>query len=79
MDLNKNYDFKIAEKKWQKFWETEKIYAFDNKSKKPIFSVDTPPPTLSGKMHLGHSFSYSQQDFIIRYHRMKQENVFYPF
>ena len=79
MDLNKNYDFKIAEKKWQKFWETEKIYAFDNKSKKPIFSVDTPPPTLSGRMHLGHSFSYSQQDFIVRYRRMKQNNVFYPF
>ncbi|HLC73395.1 MAG TPA: valine--tRNA ligase [Candidatus Nanoarchaeia archaeon] len=79
MEIKKEYTFKESENKWQKFWETEKIYSFDNKSKKPVFSVDTPPPTLSGKMHLGHSFSYSQQDFIVRYHRMKQENVFYPF
>ena len=43
------------------------------------FSVDTPPPTLSGKMHIGHAFSYTQQDFIVRFQRMKGKNVFYPF
>lgn len=79
MDINKSYDFRHSEKKWQKFWETGKIYAFDIKKKLPIFAVDTPPPTLSGRMHLGHSFSYSQQDIIVRYKRMKQYNVFYPF
>src|SRR3989344_3030884 len=74
-----NYSFKDAEKKWIDFWEKNKIYSFDGKSKKKIYSIDTPPPTVSGKMHMGHAFSYSQQDFIARYHRMKGENVFYPF
>ena len=74
-----NYDFKTAENKWLKFWDKEQIYKFDPKSKKKIYSIDTPPPTVSGKMHIGHAFSYSQGDFIARYHRMKGENVFYPF
>ena len=79
MELQKNYDFKEVENKLKKFWEEDKIYAFNEKSKNKIYSVDTPPPTVSGKMHIGHAFSYSQQDFIVRYHRMKGENVFYPF
>ncbi|MCK4355224.1 valine--tRNA ligase [Candidatus Parcubacteria bacterium] len=66
-------------KKWQEFWEKEKIYKFDEKSNKQIYSVDTPPPTVSGKMHIGHLFSYTHQDVIIRFHRMKGENIFYPF
>jgi len=72
-------DFKETEEKIRKFWEKEKIYKFDQKSKKKIYSIDTPPPTVSGKMHIGHAFSYSQQDFIARFHRMIGENVFYPF
>ncbi len=74
-----NYDFKESEKEWKEYWEKEKIYAFDPNSKKKIFSVDTPPPTVSGKMHIGHAFSYAQQDIIIRYKRMSGFNVFYPF
>ena len=74
-----DYSFVEAEKKWKEYWGREKIYDFDAKSKKEIFSVDTPPPTVSGKMHIGHAFSYTQQDIVIRYHRMKGENVFYPF
>lgn len=73
------YNFKETEKKWQNYWEREQIYKFDLKKKGKIYSVDTPPPTLSGKMHIGHAFSYSQQDFFVRYHRMKGENIFYPF
>jgi valyl-tRNA synthetase len=73
------YDAHEAEKRIQKYWEDNEVYKFDLKSKKEVFSVDTPPPTVSGKMHLGHSFSYSQQDFIIRYKRMKGFNVYYPF
>ncbi len=73
----KGYDFKEVEAKIKKFWETEKIFKFDP-TKKPIYSIDTPPPTVSGKMHIGHAFSYSQQDFIARYKRMKQ-GIFYPF
>lgn len=75
----KKYNPLTDEKQWQEFWEKHKTYAFDPKSKKQIYSIDTPPPTVSGKMHLGHAFSYSQQDFVARYHRMKGENVFYPF
>ena len=79
MNLPKNYNPKESEEKWLKFWEKEKVYAFDPDSKAEIYSIDTPPPTVSGKMHLGHSFSYSQQDFIARFHRMAGKNVFYPF
>ncbi len=75
----KEYDFKSAEPRILKLWEKEGVYKFDSKSKKKIFSIDTPPPTVSGKMHIGHAFSYSQQDFIARFHRMLGENVFYPF
>lgn len=77
--LKEAYDPRKTEKKWQRYWEKQGIYKFDLKSKKPIYSVDTPPPTVSGKMHLGHAFSYSQQDFVIRYRRMAGYNVFYPF
>ncbi len=61
------------------FWEKNKIYKFNSKTKKPIYSVDTPPPTVSGKMHIGHAFSYAQQDFAVRFKRMQGWNVFYPF
>jgi len=73
------YNFKEAEARILKFWLDNKIYKFDRKSKKKIYAVDTPPPTVSGKMHIGHSCSYSQQDFAIRYHRMLGDSVFYPF
>ena len=76
MDINK---IRAMEKHWLSYWEKEKIYKFDDKSKKKIFSIDTPPPTVSGEMHIGHAFSYAQQDFIARYKRMRGFNVFYPF
>lgn len=75
---NKGVDFKAMEEKWKKYWEKEKIYKIDPKSKK-IYSIDTPPPTVSGKMHIGHAFSYSQQDFIARFRRMLEGNVLYAF
>jgi valyl-tRNA synthetase len=73
----KGYDFTEVEPKIKAFWEKEKIFKFDP-TKKNIYSIDTPPPTVSGTMHIGHAFSYSQQDFIARFRRMKQ-GVFYPF
>ena len=79
MEEIKDYDFKEAEPRIQKFWEAKKVYEFDRKSKKKIFSIDTPPPTVSGKMHIGHAFMYSQMDFIARFQRMNGSNVFYPF
>ena len=71
-------EFEVIEKKQKKFWEKEKIYKFNQNIKK-IYSVDTPPPTVSGKMHIGHALSYSQQDFIVRFRRMFHGSVFYPF
>ena len=75
------YDAKEVEEKIRKFWEKEKIYKFDasGKSKKPIYSIDTPPPTVSGRMHMGHAFGNSQQDFIARFKRMSGFNVLQPF
>jgi valyl-tRNA synthetase len=75
----KEYIASEAEERIRKFWEKEKIYKFNPNSKKKIFSIDTPPPTVSGKMHIGHAFSYSQQDFVVRYKRMKGFEIFYPF
>ena len=73
------YNFKESEPKWQEFWQKERVYAFDPNSTKPIFSIDNPPPTVSGHIHIGHIFSYSQSEFIARYKRMTGFNVFYPF
>lgn len=80
MEIPQKYDPKVAEAKWQKFWEEKKIFAFDEEeSNKEVYAIDTPPPTVSGKMHLGHAFSYSQQDFIARYKRLRGYNVYFPF
>ncbi|MBD3253427.1 valine--tRNA ligase [Candidatus Pacearchaeota archaeon] len=73
------YNPQEVENRIRKFWDREKIYKFDSKSKKPVYSIDTPPPTVSGKMHIGHAFQYSQMDFIARYKRMRGFNLFYPF
>ncbi len=77
MDLR--YDFQAQEKLWQDFWRKEKIFTFKPEKPEKVFSIDTPPPTVSGKMHLGHAFSYTHQDIIARYRRLRGENVFYPF
>lgn len=80
MDKPKAYNPKEVEKKWQQYWEKNKIYAFKQPTKKQLlYSIDTPPPTLSGAMHIGHAFSYSQGDFIARYQRMQGKAVLYPF
>ena len=66
------------EEKIQRFWEEKRIYKFDLQSEKPVFSIDTPPPTFSGEIHMGHAMSYSQAEFMARYKRMRGYNVFYP-
>ncbi len=79
-NLPKMYDPSAVEQKWRKFWLEEGIYAFDSKSERDkLYTVDTPPPTVSGDLHIGHVFSYSHQDFIVRYKRMRGAKVFYPF
>ena len=78
MSLTGDYDFKEVEKKWMKKWEEMEIYTYDPESEKPVFSIDTPPPTISGDMHIGHAYSYTQMDIIARYKRMQDYNLFYP-
>ncbi|MBL4840012.1 MAG: class I tRNA ligase family protein, partial [Thalassospira sp.] len=60
------------------YWQDQKIYKFNPNTKKKIYSIDTPPPTVSGDMHIGHAFSYAQEDFFARYKRMAGFEVFYP-
>jgi valyl-tRNA synthetase len=72
-------NFTEIEKECLGFWEKNEIYKFDSKSERELFSIDTPPPTVSGKMHIGHASSFSQADFIARFKRMRGFNVFYPF
>lgn len=77
--MNKNYEFDKAEKEMQQFWKENEIYKYDENSTKPVFSIDTPPPTVSGSLHIGHIFSYTQAEMIARFRRMQGYNVFYPF
>ena len=67
------------EEKWGTRWEAEGTYRFDrSKSRGEIYSIDTPPPTVSGSLHVGHVFSYTHTDTVARYQRMRGREVFYP-
>ncbi len=77
--MDKKYDFKVIEPKLQLLWEKEGIYAYRNGREKEVFSIDTPPPTVSGSLHIGHVFSYTQAEMIARFKRMQNYDVFYPF
>src|SRR6266508_2935184 len=67
------------ERKWAERWARSGVYRFDrSKSRVEVFSIDTPPPTVSGSLHLGHAFSYTQTDVIARFQRMRGRAVFYP-
>lgn len=77
--FEQKYNPKEQEQEIMNFWNSQEIYKFDASSSKVVFSIDTPPPTMSGRMHIGHAFSYAQTDFIARYKRMNGFEVFYPF
>ena len=78
-DISKHYDPRKTEAKWLKFWEQKKIYRFNPKKPGKVYSVDTPPPYVSGDhLHVGHAMSYTQAEVIVRYHRMLGKNIFYP-
>ena len=67
------------EAKWRQRWEADGTYRFDrSKTRAEVFSIDTPPPTVSGSLHPGHVFSYTHTDLIARYQRMRGKEVFYP-
>jgi len=79
MELPKNYKPEDVETQWLKAWEDEGLYKWDpTRSREETFVVDTPPPTVSGSLHVGHLFSYSHQDFIVRFQRMMGKNIFFP-
>ena len=72
-------DLSGLEDKWDAVWDESGIYHFDtSKSRDQVFSIDTPPPTVSGSLHVGHVFSYTHTDTIARYQRMAGKEVFYP-
>lgn len=78
-EFEKRYDGLMVERDMQKYWEENQLYKFDSTEKGPIYSIDTPPPTVNGSLHIGHIFSYTQAEMIARYRRMQGYNVFYPF
>ena len=67
------------EDKWAARWDTDGTYAFDRtKTRDQVYAIDTPPPTVSGSLHVGHVFSYTHTDAIARFQRMRGREVFYP-
>ncbi len=78
-ELPQNYNALETEKKWQKEWQKLGVYNWDeNIARADSYVIDTPPPTVSGHLHMGHIFSYTQADFIARFQRSVGKNVFYP-
>lgn len=75
--LPERYDPKEAEKRWQQQWLKDRVYAWQSGAGEN-YVIDTPPPTVSGVLHMGHIFSYTQADFVARFQRMTGKNVFYP-
>lgn len=76
--LENKYNALETEKKWQNYWQEKGIYKYDKDSVKPTFSIDTPPPTVSGELHIGHISGFTQADMIARFNRMQGKNLFYP-
>jgi len=78
-ELAKRFDFKEKESFWRKVWDENNIYSrLENKNRDNSFVIDSPPPTVSGSLHVGHIFSYTHQDIIARFKRMNDFNVIYP-
>jgi len=81
-ELPPEYDPDAVERKWQDRWVEHDTYAYDREAAldaDTAFSIDTPPPTVSGDLHMGHLYQFTLQDFVARYHRMADPAVFFPF
>jgi valyl-tRNA synthetase len=78
LSLAKQYKPALREPHIGAHWEENGIYAFDPAAEGVIYAIDTPPPTVSGFLHLGHVYSYSHADFMARFWRMNGRNVLYP-
>ena len=70
IELEKNYNYKEAEKKWYDYWIREKMFSGSNDSKKPPYSIVIPPPNVTGELHLGHAMDHTLQDVLIRGRKM---------
>jgi valyl-tRNA synthetase len=73
-----HFEPRQAEDKWDRLWSEWGVHRFDEHGSGPRYVIDTPPPTVSGSLHVGHVFSYTQTDVLARYQRMRGKNVFYP-
>jgi valyl-tRNA synthetase len=78
MRLAKRYHPEQSESRWIDSWLNSGVYRFKPDRDAPTFSIDTPPPTVSGKLHMGHLYSYSHPDFLARFWRMNGRNIYYP-
>jgi valyl-tRNA synthetase len=78
MSLSKRYRPEVSEPALMKRWQENGTYQFQPDSVEPSFTIDTPPPTVSGRLHMGHVYSYSHADFLARFWRMNSRNVLYP-
>jgi valyl-tRNA synthetase len=76
--LSQHFDSEEAEEKWDRIWTESGVHQYDENGDGPRYVIDTPPPTVSGSLHVGHVFSYTQTDAIARFQRMQGKNVFYP-
>lgn len=76
--INTKYKPQQREGYWQDFWGKSQIFKFNPEAKGEPYAIDTPPPTVSGKLHLGHIYSYSHAEVLTRHKRMRGLNVRYP-
>lgn len=77
--IPESYEFDKAEQRWVEAWERDGVYRWDpTRTREDSFVVDTPPPTVSGSLHVGHVFSYVHADVIARFQRMRGKNVAFP-
>ena len=76
--LPKHFEAAEAERRWDEAWQKSGVYHWDESARAASYAVDTPPLTVSGSLHIGHAFSFSQTDMVVRFQRMRGKNVFYP-
>ncbi|MDR1425408.1 MAG: valine--tRNA ligase [Rickettsiales bacterium] len=79
-ELEKNFNRGEIENKWQTYWREKGIFNFnwEENQRENMYLVDTPPPGVSGTLHMGHVFGYSQMDMVVRFQRMQGKNVYFP-